>query len=81
MLRDHVSAKMQACQIDSIGGYVYFLLVTFFNASGTCPGGDHEYNMRLEGNLPPGHDALLFSTSGKGSFIGPVAKQGWSYII
>ena len=30
--------------------------------------------MKLGGNLPPGHDALLFSISGVGSFICPVAE-------
>ena len=30
--------------------------------------------MKLGGNLPPGHDALLFSISGTGSFICPVAQ-------
>ena len=30
--------------------------------------------MKLEANLPLGHDALLFSISGTGSFICPVAQ-------
>ena len=30
--------------------------------------------MKLEGNLPPRHDTLLFSISGMGSFICPVAQ-------
>ena len=30
--------------------------------------------MKLGGNLPPGHDALLFSVSGTGSVICPVAQ-------
>ena len=31
--------------------------------------------MKLGGNLPPEHDALLFSISGTGSFIWPVAQR------
>ena len=50
--------------------------------------------MKLGGNLPPGHDVLLFSISGTGSFICPVTqtrldiprplitqshRHGWTY--
>ena len=37
--------------------------------------------MNLGGNLPPGHDALLFSIRGTGSFICPVHRHGWTILV
>ena len=43
------------------------------------------WGTKLVGSLPPGHDVLLFSTSGTGSFIYPVAQTQldiqWHLII